>query len=363
MKGRWTIWGILLMVILTWMLGYSQITITSTDLPFQIGNSWVEYYLNDMSGGGIPVNLGNTGGGNTWTFSISQYPNGYTDISQIVDPAATPFNNLFPTADFAFFTNNDSGGVYAFSKNTSTELQVLGYGVVTSDTNMAFKRHPYEKMLVYPLTAGTSWTSDASDTLSLGSNLFSVNRTVSEYLVDAWGTITVPLGTYDCLRIRSINHDYYTAYMGSMQLFSDTTENVAYLWIGKNVGFLASVSGPDGSTNPNFTQASDVYFRVSSSTAIGSSDETVISQYELFQNFPNPFNPTTTIAFTLPKAEDVRFAVYNIAGQLVEERSLGHLSAGEHQIQFRAQNLPSGIYFYQIQAGSWKAIKQMILMK
>lgn len=363
MKSIFTVFGVFLVVLFFVIPGFSQITINSNDLPFQFGYTWIEYHVYDTTGVGYPVNLGNTGGGNTWTFNTTQYPGGYTEVTEVVDPATTPFQSSFPGADFVFYTQEDSGEVYVYSKNTSTELQLLGYGIVSPDTSMAIQRHPYEKLLAYPLTSGTSWTSDASDTTWFGSNMYFVNRTINDYVVDAWGTIEVPFGTFDCLRIRSINRDYYVAYMGMIQLYADSSVNVSYMWVGKNVGLLANVDGPEGSTNPNFSNATDVSFRVPSSTAIGSSDETVLHDYELFQNFPNPFNPTTTIAFNIPRASSVHFSVYNITGQLVEERSLGYLSAGHHEIQFRASHLPSGIYFYQIQAGDWKAIKQMVLMK
>lgn len=362
MKSVITLVGALLVFAFLVMPGYSQITINSNDLPFQVGYSWTEYSVSDTMGNGISVNLGNTGGGNVWTFNTTMYPNGKTEVTDVVDPATTPFDTVFSAADFAFSIQEDSGSVFVYLKNTSTELQGLGYGFVFSDTAVSVRRYPYETFLVYPLTSGTSWTSDAVDTMWYGSGIYEVNRTVVDYLVDAWGTIEVPYGTFSCLRVRATSRDYYNTYMGGTLVYSDSSVGVSYMWFGKNEGILASVDSQEGSTNPNFTLASDVSFRVPASTGIHSENQ-LANRFELFQNFPNPFNPTTTIAFNIPRASEVTFSVYNIAGQLVEQRSLGQLSAGRHEIQFRANRLPSGIYFYQIQAGSWKAVKRMVLMK
>lgn len=85
--------------------------------------------------------------------------------------------------------------------------------------------------------------------------------------------------------------------------------------------------------------------------------------YALENNYPNPFNPSTIINFSIPVAEQVRLAVYNVAGQLVEMLVDAPMAAGNYKATFDAGNLPSGLYFYTIQAGAFKTTKRMILMK
>jgi choice-of-anchor B domain-containing protein len=88
-----------------------------------------------------------------------------------------------------------------------------------------------------------------------------------------------------------------------------------------------------------------------------------VSDFSLSQNFPNPFNPTTTIVFTLPREERVRFSVLNVLGQeifLVEDRIR---PAGTHTIQLHAALLNSGVYFYKLVAGSFVAVKTMTVLK
>lgn len=85
--------------------------------------------------------------------------------------------------------------------------------------------------------------------------------------------------------------------------------------------------------------------------------------FELAQNYPNPFNPSTEILFTIPKAGRVTLKVYNTLGQEVASLVNGVLPPGTHRVQFLAGGLPSGIYFYRIQAGEYSVVKRMVFMK
>ncbi len=86
-------------------------------------------------------------------------------------------------------------------------------------------------------------------------------------------------------------------------------------------------------------------------------------EFSLSQNFPNPFNPTTTIAYTVPKTSLVTIKVYDILGKEVADLVNRELTAGNYKIQFNENNLTSGIYFYELRAGNFSSIKKMILLK
>jgi len=85
--------------------------------------------------------------------------------------------------------------------------------------------------------------------------------------------------------------------------------------------------------------------------------------YALQQNFPNPFNPTTNIRFDLPKSGDVSLVVYDLMGHEVAQLVKGHMDAGYHRVNFNAANLPSGVYIYRLQAGSYVNVKKLMLIK
>jgi hypothetical protein len=85
--------------------------------------------------------------------------------------------------------------------------------------------------------------------------------------------------------------------------------------------------------------------------------------YTLEQNYPNPFNPSTKISFSLPKADFVTLTVFNILGQKVTDVMAENRSAGVHEVEFDASKLTSGMYFYRLDAGSFSAVKKMMVLK
>ena len=87
-------------------------------------------------------------------------------------------------------------------------------------------------------------------------------------------------------------------------------------------------------------------------------------RFTLAQNYPNPFNPTTNIEFTLHSSERVTLKVFDVLGREVAVLVENQLrNAGEHQINFSANNLPSGVYLYRLEAGNFSQARRMILLK
>ncbi len=86
-------------------------------------------------------------------------------------------------------------------------------------------------------------------------------------------------------------------------------------------------------------------------------------EFSLGQNYPNPFNPSTAIKFSLPMDSKVVLDVYNTIGQKVSELVNAQMSAGNHEVNFNASELSSGIYIYRLTTGKFTSTKKMILMK
>ncbi len=87
------------------------------------------------------------------------------------------------------------------------------------------------------------------------------------------------------------------------------------------------------------------------------------ARFELLPAYPNPFNPSTTLQFTLPKSGQVELKVYDIMGRQVAELLDGSMQAGEHSATWQAANLASGVYFVRLSLGSETAIQKVVLMK
>jgi len=89
----------------------------------------------------------------------------------------------------------------------------------------------------------------------------------------------------------------------------------------------------------------------------------VVSEYALHQNFPNPFNPETQIAYDLVESGNVTLTVYNMIGQEVATLVSGMKNSGHHVVSFNGASLPSGLYIYRIEANGFSDQKKMLLMK
>lgn len=87
------------------------------------------------------------------------------------------------------------------------------------------------------------------------------------------------------------------------------------------------------------------------------------TEYSLSGNYPNPFNPSTTIKFNLPESADVKFSVHNVTGQTVREINYSARPAGQNEIKFESSGLSSGIYFYKISSSFGILFDKMILVK
>ena len=86
-------------------------------------------------------------------------------------------------------------------------------------------------------------------------------------------------------------------------------------------------------------------------------------EFLLSQNFPNPFNPTTTISYSVPQTSQVQIKLFDVLGNEIETLMSEEKPAGAYELTWNAANLPSGVYFYQLKAGSFVETKKMILLK
>jgi hypothetical protein len=98
-------------------------------------------------------------------------------------------------------------------------------------------------------------------------------------------------------------------------------------------------------------------------TGIANNTNTLPTEFKLYNNYPNPFNPITKIKFDLPKASVVKLSIYDILGREVVKIFDGNFEAGAYEMNFDGSKLSSGIYFYQLQTTEFRDVKKMILSK
>jgi len=113
----------------------------------------------------------------------------------------------------------------------------------------------------------------------------------------------------------------------------------------------------------NVDGTSGVWYRPVSEilTEVNEEKNNIIKNYSLFQNYPNTFNPTTTIKYTLPL--DVKLIVYDVLGKEIATLVNEKKPAGNYEVTFDGSNLTSGTYFYSLISGNFKQTKKLFLLK
>jgi hypothetical protein len=125
----------------------------------------------------------------------------------------------------------------------------------------------------------------------------------------------------------------------------------------ESVGYLAFTVGPI------LGSGSSALARIAVETAASTLAAEVPAAFALAANYPNPFNPSTEIGFTLPEAVHVRLVAYDVLGREVGRLVDGAMAAGQHRVRFEASHLPSGTYLYRIEAGAFSQTRRMVLVK
>ncbi|MFA5012411.1 MAG: T9SS type A sorting domain-containing protein [Ignavibacteria bacterium] len=140
---------------------------------------------------------------------------------------------------------------------------------------------------------------------------------------------------------------------------------------GKTYYFSRWVGVGNGSytgTDPTFqltmnNPINQIVFYDTINTSISQLGTEIPSKYDLYQNYPNPFNPVTNIKFDILKNSFVKLQVYDITGKLVNTLVNDRLQAGKYVFNMDASMLPSGVYFYKIEASDFIQTRRMILLK
>ena len=268
-----------------------------------------------------PIDFETGGYGTTWTWTV--FENGNNPSLEIVtNPNTSGINS---SATVAKFTALQAGQPHAgceslhgsdigtFSLDaTNSTLKIMVYKTVISDVGLKF---------VIP-TSG-----------SLG------EIKVANTVTNAWEELTFDFSSHIGLT-EAIGIDQIVVFP-DFNLGGRTQDNIIYF---DNISFYSNSVGVDN-RNETFPQG-----------------------FALEQNFPNPFNPTTTLRFDLPEVNDVTLTIYNMLGQKVRTFNYQNTSAGYHSITWDATNdlgeqVGAGVYLYQLQAKDFVKTRKMVLLK
>jgi len=96
---------------------------------------------------------------------------------------------------------------------------------------------------------------------------------------------------------------------------------------------------------------------------LSTEEEIIATTFELKRNYPNPFNPTTTIQYSLGLAGPTKLMIYDVLGRELVKLVDEYRPAGAHKVTWNASNMPSGVYFYRLESANFTRTQKMILMK
>ncbi len=356
---------------------YSQIVISPDELPSVLGTILASSH--DTTEHAI-VDVGSPGANQSWTFT--QAITGIEIITEVVDLHSTPFAADFPNADWVIKYSDGlldliysdvfpqiKGDVYFYQNITPTNVEILGTGFVSSFVSGAALFEPPNVILeLLPTQYEDSWVTYSIFTISKDTTIFGIPGTLtltvndSAYsAIDAWGQVTVPLGTYDCLRMKSyVFMDEKVTFNGAT-IKTKVARIINYNWLVEDLGLLVRVASHTAEFNDNFTDAR-LFTRLDRVDAlpVGVSPNNHHNSIEppdkfiLFQNYPNPFNPITSISYSLPEKGRVILKIYNILGneiKIIENaaKGSGFYTSNWDGTNKYGTNVTSGIYIYHLE--------------
>lgn len=148
------------------------------------------------------------------------------------------------------------------------------------------------------------------------------------------------------------NFIYFTKVLQTASEFVDSTTS-----IGKTYYYRLKANLKDSIE----IQSYPVMLKVISTTSVAS--ENTPAHFQLFNNYPNPFNPSTTIAFSLPSRFFVSLKIFDVMGKEVATVVSEVFNKGTYKRQWNAQGLSSGVYYCRIQTGSFTETKKLVIVK
>ncbi len=344
---------VIAIVLMAFSFSFGQIEVTSDDLLGLIGKSLL---VESDTSGFIYISPGPGGENQLWDFS-SVVLQKEIYHSEFIEPQNSCCADSFPQSNFVNFQYYE--GLYPDSAWIYFQIipsSIFIFGVIEKEEDSTLVTILDEEAAPLPLRYGQTWITVNTDTIVYGEGIDQVVIILKDSTfttVDAWGTLTTPAGIFECLRLRDNNTEYSHNFFYAGE-FSDTSTNISYDWVTKNNFLAASMQSQDGETDPNFSIAQEVEILKSTApTSITDEHLTGPRIFELFHNYPNPFNPETVIKFQMSQPENVRIDVYDINGKWITTLVDGQKSAGSYSTLWNGKNndglsVASGIYYYTL---------------
>jgi hypothetical protein len=281
---------------------------------------------------------------------VNQAGGDYDDAGSAI--IADDFGNIFLAGYFAHTAN--FGSFQFTSTDNNSDVFIAGLNTSGNFSWAAQGSGPgydYPTSISYNPTNGLSVCGISTGGFNIGNSTFV-------------GGATDDIFTANYSTNGNLINVLYTGGLGEERVFDVYVDD-------NNSGFIVgSFSGSmeiGDTTITTLTALTDLYIAKINMNNISdveeNTNEFLLNKFELLQNYPNPFNPSTTIYYSIPELSFATVKVYDVLGGEVAKLINEELPAGSYEIEFNAAGLPSGIYFYRLQAGSFVETKKMVLMK
>jgi len=308
------------------------------------------------NGGPYGITGLNSTGGTAWTYPIAGTLNAAWSLREIAD-----INNDGNSDISALYGFN--GTVVAISGSTGAEQWIFNMG--TSNNGTVEMLDDLDKNGFLDLTCSGPQTAFRVD-----------SKTGTQQWVQSFGASYIR----DAGLLGDINSDtvsevmYSTQAPGRVYIVNGKNGNILYMYeFGSTLTYradrVAALNSVDGNPYNEFVgvcrDGRVKCFNGGNGTVIGITNinTTIPDKFTLSQNYPNPFNPETNIKFGLPKASNVKLAVYDMLGREVEVIINNKMDAGSYNATWNAMPYASGVYFYRLTADGFTDVKKMIVVK
>ena len=357
----------------------NDLTVTFTDASTDDGTitSWAwDFGDTNSSTDQNPVHIYTAYGTYSVTLTVTDDLGNIGAVTQdvlVADPNATgPYieqNGMLVIEAENFDTNTDNGDMWV---ETTSEADFSGSGAMVTEPNDGtlirknnVSTSPHMTYDVDVTTTGSYivWArlfapTGNDNTVHVGLDDFPTNDKMETLTTGSW--IWTNIDTKGALQTMGIT----TAGLHTIDVWMrEDGTLIDKIILTTDAGFVPTGHGPAESPRSS---------GVASKSKFGKDLFGVTSdlpeEFALKANYPNPFNPTTTIAFDVPEATDVTLEVYDMMGRRVATLINGQLNAGRYEAVWNARSdagsmVASGVYIYRLRAGSFESVKQMVLMK
>lgn len=345
---------------------FAQITLTNSNTAAQ----GVSFFRAEEENPPVGLSYINAGADQTWDFSMFlAYPETFHEV-QVKEPNSVAIHGAsFPTADIAVYSTLDENNI--FMENQSSGLVAIGLGgyFVIPQYALALEATlPFidpQQLLIYPCTYQTSFDDTLffdlfKDTLpELGGFADSARIKRIQFIeseIDAWGTVTIPSGTHNCLREKRVEISVDSLWASVPQppisfdsvAFARIDTELVYNWYTEDYNLpLVEIR------TKNNGEINSIYFRSAQSECCVDVEENELAVK--FNVYPNPASDMITVLTTY--TDQAFISMFDMTGKEVLSESIS-----QPQNQFDVSNLSNGMYLYRIQDAKGKLIKAEKIM-